>query len=227
LQAAANGRIRLITLSPEYDEAPAFVAKAVGSGVTVAIGHTQATGEQIRAAVDAGATLSTHLGNGAHPLIRRHPNYIWEQLADDRLTATLIADGHHLPLAVVKAMIRAKGLARCLLVSDITSLGGMPAGEYQTRLGNIDVLPDGKLVAAGRKDILAGASAPLHVGVAKAIQFAGLSLREAIDLASAPAARAVGLPSPSLEAGAAANLFLFDLPKEPGQPLSIRQTIAS
>jgi N-acetylglucosamine-6-phosphate deacetylase len=227
LQAAAQGLIRLVTLSPEYDEAPAFIAKAVASGVTVAIGHTQATGDQIRAAADAGATLSTHLGNGAHPLIRRHPNYIWEQLAEDRLTATLIADGHHLPPSVVKAMIRAKGLERCLLVSDITSLGGMPAGEYQTRLGTIEVLPNGKLVAAGRKDILAGASAPLHVGVAKVMQFAGLSLSEAIDLASAQAARAVGLCPSRLEADSAANFFLFDLPKEPDEPLIIRQTVAS
>jgi N-acetylglucosamine-6-phosphate deacetylase len=103
----------------------------------------------------------------------------------------------------------------------------MAAGEYETRLGKIEVLPSGKLVAAGRKDILAGASAPLHVGVAKVLEFAGLCLREAIDLASKHAAQAVGIEMPMLEAGHAANFFLFDLPKEPGEPLIIRQTVAN
>src|SRR5206468_8402774 len=134
-------------------ESPSFIERAVASGVVVAIGHTKATGDQIRAAVDAGATLSTHLGNGAHPLIRRHPNYIWEQLAEDRLMASLIVDGHHLPPSVVKSMVRAKTPARCVLVSDITALGGMPPGRYSGGLGDLEVLESGKLVLADQRDI--------------------------------------------------------------------------
>jgi len=114
LQEAAGGRIRLLTMAVEFDEAPAFIRRAANSGVVVAIGHTAANSDQIRAAVDAGARMSTHLGNGAHPMIHRHSNYIWDQLAEDRLVAGLICDGYHLPPAVVKAFVRAKTPQRCI-----------------------------------------------------------------------------------------------------------------
>ena len=99
-QEAADGGIRILTMAAEYEGAPRFIERVVRSGVVVGIGHTAADSDQIRAAVDAGARLSTHLGNGAHPMLRRHPNYLWDQLADDRLWASLIVDGHHLPPAV-------------------------------------------------------------------------------------------------------------------------------
>jgi hypothetical protein len=90
------------------------------------------------------------LGNGAHGTIRRHPNYIWDQLAEDRLWASLIIDGHHLPLAVVQSFVRAKSPSRCLLVSDITGMAGMPLGDYpNTSLGHVEVLDDGRLVVGG------------------------------------------------------------------------------
>jgi N-acetylglucosamine-6-phosphate deacetylase len=82
LQAAAGGRICLITLAPELPGAVDFIRRASESGVTVSLGHTAASGREIAGAVEAGARLSTHLGNGAHPMLRRHPNYIWEQLGD-------------------------------------------------------------------------------------------------------------------------------------------------
>ena len=94
-------------------------------GVVAAIGHTGATSIEIRAAVDAGARLSTHLGNGAHRLLRRHPNYLWDQLAEDRLWASLIVDGHHLPPEVVKTFVRAKTPERIILVSDVSGLAGL------------------------------------------------------------------------------------------------------
>ncbi len=92
LQEAAEGRIRILTMSPEYEGSAEFISKVADTGVLVAIGHTSANADQIRAAVDAGARLSTHLGNGAHGTLRRHPNYIWDQLAEDRLMASLIVD---------------------------------------------------------------------------------------------------------------------------------------
>jgi len=223
LQDASEGRIKLLTISPEYASSPDVIGRVAASGVLVAIGHTKASSDQIRAAVDAGARMSTHLGNGAHPLIRRHPNYIWDQLAEDRLVASLIVDGHHLPPAVVKSMIRAKTPERIVLVSDITSMGGMPAGKYQTGLGELEVLPSGKLVPAGQPDILAGASLPIHVCVANVMRFAGVDLRTAIDMASVAPAKLIGLEHPGLEAGASANLFLFDLPTA-DEPLHIRAT---
>ena len=225
LQDAAEGKIKLLTLSPEYDGAAEFIAKVAKTGVLVAIGHTQATSDQIQAAADAGARMSTHLGNGAHPIIKRHPNYIWDQLAEDRLTASLITDGHHLPPAVVKAMVRAKTPARCVLVSDITMMGGMPAGKYQTGLGELEVLESGKLVPAGQPDILAGASQPLDLCVANAVRFAGIDLKRAIEMASQTPARLIGEPSLGLEVGAAADLFLFRLPDGDRGPLQVTATI--
>src|SRR5215469_6212017 len=107
LQEAAGGRIRILTMSPEFDNVADFIAQVSAHQVVVALGHTAANGQQIRAAVDAGARLSTHLGNGAHGVIRRHPNYIWDQMAEYRLMASLIVDGHHLPGELVKCIVRA------------------------------------------------------------------------------------------------------------------------
>lgn len=202
LQDAAAGKILLVTLSAEYEESPAFIERAVAGGVVVAIGHTKANSEQIKRAVDSGATLSTHLGNGAHPLIRRHPNYIWDQLADDRLMASIIADGHHLHPSVVKSMVRAKSPERIILVSDVTDRGGMAAGRYSTPLGDVEVLDDGRLVVAGQRDILAGASLPLMTSVRNVMQFAGVDFKTAIDMATANPARLMGWPAPKIEGGA-------------------------
>ena len=228
LQEAAGRRIRLLTLSPEFDEAPAFIAKAVASGVIVAIGHTAADTEQIRAAVDAGASLSTHLGNGAHRMLRRHPNYIWDQLADDRLTASLIADGHHLPPAVVKTFVRAKMPERCILVSDESGLAGLPPGEYDTNLCKLEILPDGRLVIAGQDQLLAGASLPIGVGVANVMRLAGVDLATAVHMASTWPAKLVGHQPGGLEPGDPADLVVFDLVGPVNaQQLSVRQTICA
>jgi N-acetylglucosamine-6-phosphate deacetylase len=224
LQDAAQGLVKLLTISPEYNASPDVIRRVADSGVLVAIGHTLATSDQIKAAVDAGARMSTHLGNGAHPLIRRHPNYIWDQLAEDRLVASLIVDGHHLPPAVVKSMIRAKTESRIVLVSDITSMGGMSAGKYQTRLGDLEVLPSGKLVPAGQPGILAGASQPIHLCVANVMRFAGVDLQTAIDMASLGPARLIGLDHPGLAVGAPANLVLFEMPDGDEQPLDVKAT---
>ena len=130
-QDIAEGQISIVTLAPEKKNAIPFIEKLVANGIVVAVGHTNASAADIQAAIDAGAKLSTHLGNGAHALIRRHPNYIWEQLGADDLWASLIVDGHHLPPSVAKSMMRAKTLDRCVLVSDAVALAGMAPGTYQ------------------------------------------------------------------------------------------------
>lgn len=210
-QEAADGRIRIVTLSPEYREAPDFIRRAAESGVIVAIGHTSADSAQIRAAVDAGARLSTHLGNGAHRMLRRHPNYLWDQLADDRLMASLIVDGHHLPAEVVQTMVRAKTPQRCILVSDLSGLAGMPPGRYDTELCELEILDDGRLVIAGQDQLLAGASLPIGVGVANVMRFAGLELATAVAMASEHPARLLGQTPVSLVEGDAAAATLFEL----------------
>lgn len=211
LQEAAGGAIRILTLSPEYPQAGAFIGRVVQSGVVVAIGHTTADSTQIRAAVDAGASLSTHLGNGAGRMLRRHPNYIWDQMADDRLMASLIVDGHHLPREVVQSMVRAKTPARCLLVSDLSGLAGLPPGRYATELCELEILPEGRLVIAGQDQLLAGAAAPIGAGVANVMRFAGVDLATAVSMASHHPCRLLGLAENHLLPGDAADAVLFDL----------------
>ncbi|MCA9103626.1 MAG: amidohydrolase family protein [Planctomycetales bacterium] len=225
LQDAAEGHIVLLTLSPEYDAAPAFIARAVRSGVTVALGHMSATSDQIRAAVDAGASLSTHLGNGAHGQLRRHPNYIWDQLAEDRLSASLIVDGHHLPREVVQSFVRGKTPQRCILVSDFSGLAGLPVGRYDSSGCELEILADGRLVIAGQRQLLAGASAPIGRGIANVIAFAGVDLRTAVDMAGQHPLRLLGRTPGQLRPGDAANLTLFDYPADTPDGLNVRATI--
>ncbi|QDU97750.1 N-acetylglucosamine-6-phosphate deacetylase [Lignipirellula cremea] len=225
LQEAAQGEIRLLTLSPEYDNAPDFIRQATATGVRIAIGHTGANSEQIRAAVDAGATLSTHLGNGSHGIIRRHPNYIWDQLAEDRLVASLIVDGHHLPREVVQSLVRGKTPERCILVSDITSMGGLPPGYYKTGLGAVEVLENGKPVVAGQREYLAGAALPIHVNIAKVMDFAGVDLKTAIEMATSRPAEYIGCDYGRFTPGAPADFVLFDQDADPTQPLHIRTNV--
>lgn len=211
-QEAAGGRIRIVTLAPELPGAVEFIRRAADSGVVVGLGHTASSPEQIRAAVDAGARLSTHLGNGAHAMIHRHRNYLWPQLAEDRLRASLICDGHHLPPEVVKTFVRAKSPERCILISDMATEAGLPPGRYEiSATGAVEVLPDGRLVVAGQTELMAGAAAPLGTGVANVMQFAGVELREAIAMALHHPAELLGLDPGALEPGQPADLILFDL----------------
>ena len=151
-QDAAQGNIRLVTLSPEWPEAAALYRHgSPREGVAVSIGHTKATRQQIQDAVSAGATLSTHLGNGAHATLPRHPNYIWEQLAEDRLAASFIVDGHHLPDSFLRVALRAKGIERSILVTDAVAPAMCAPGDY--RLGEVDIelRADGRVTLTRRR----------------------------------------------------------------------------
>ncbi len=228
-QEAAQGRIRIVTLAAEYPESLAFIRRAADSGVVVAIGHTSADSAQIAAAVDAGAKLSTHLGNGAHRVLRRHPNYIWDQLADDRLMASLIVDGHHLPPAVVQSFVRAKTPARCLLISDLSGMAGLPPGHYATQLCELEILADGRLVIAGQDQLLAGAARGIDAGVANVMRFGKVDLATAVEMATNHPAGLLGLPANRLRPSDPADLVLFDFDPDGTAPvagLDIRATVA-
>ena len=189
MQDAAEGNIRLLTLSPEYEGSAHFIQEVASEGVVVSIGHTKATAEQISDAVSAGATMSTHLGNGAHAILPRHPNYIWEQLAEDRLTASFIVDGIHLPPCFLKVALRAKGIERSVLVTDAVMPTGCAPGEYA--LGEIEVTlhPEGKVTLRGGTR-LAGSALKMDDGVTNLMRLAGLGLRDAVTMATTNAARA-------------------------------------
>jgi N-acetylglucosamine-6-phosphate deacetylase len=191
-QEAAGGGIKLVTLAPEVRGAMTLIEKLVASGVRVAIGHTAATPEQIRDAVKAGATLSTHLGNGCASQLPRHPNFIWEQLASDELFASLIVDGHHLPPATVKAMVRAKTSKRIFLVTDAVAAAGCVPGTYELS-GEQVVLSENGRVAQPGKSWLAGSSATLFQVVANTVKFTGLPLEEVLPMASSQPAQFIGV----------------------------------
>ena len=227
LQQAADGRIKLVTLSAEFAESPAFIASAVKSASSWRLATCRPMASKF-ALRPTPATLSTHLGNGSHRMLRRHPNYLWHQLAEDRLTASLIVDGHHLPPEVVKTFVRAKTPARCILVSDVSGLAGLPPGKYATNLCDLEILPDGRLVIAGQDQLLAGASLPIGVGVVNVMRFVGVDLHAAVDMASRQPVELLGLAPIELAAGHAADLVLFDLVLDDrGLPkrLTVRSTI--
>lgn len=226
LQEISGNRIKLVTLAPECDGAIGFIRKAVESGVVVAIGHTAATGEQILAAVDAGARLSTHLGNGAHGMIRRHPNYIWDQLGEPRLMASIITDGHHLPPAVIRSFLGVKTPLGTILTCDAAGLAGCPPGPYRDGTLDVEILEDGRIVIAGQRQLLAGSGLQTDTCVAHVIDVAGVSLQEAFDMAGRNPARLLGCETIELARGSRADLVLFHY-AGPGAPLEILTTIAA
>lgn len=209
-QEACGGLIRIITFSPEHAGAAAFVRAVTADGVIASIGHSNADREQIKAAVDAGASLATHLGNGAHPLVPRHNCYIWELLAEDRVWAGLIGDGFHLPQAQFQNFIRAKRPEKVVLTSDTVYLGGMQPGDY--KLGDLAVRmrPDGKIVVADNEAIMAGASFHLLYSVMNAVRLAGRTRAEAWTMASVnPAAMMKLKGHPLMRVGDEAVFVLF------------------
>jgi N-acetylglucosamine-6-phosphate deacetylase len=207
-QEAAGGRIRILTMSPEWPGSAAFIERCATSGMTVSIGHTSATPQQIADAVKAGARMSTHLGNGAHLMLPRHPNYIWEQLAQDELSACLIADGLHVPDQVLKVVMKVKG-PRAMLVSDAVSLCGMPPGEYQMPVGGRVVLTaEGRLHLAESPKLLAGSAQMLVRGVENLVAKGLAGLAEAWEMASGRPAEFMGL-SGGIEVGAPGDLVVF------------------
>ena len=192
-QEVADGNVRLVTLSAEWPEAPRYIEHLVSHGVVVAIGHQQSTHEQIEMAVDAGATLSTHLGNGAHKILPRHPNYLWQQLAEERLAVSLIADGVHLGNEFLKVAIRAKGVERAVLITDAAMPTGCAPGNY--KLGEVEVTlhaatadrPSRITLRDG--DRLAASALSMDHGIEHLMRIANLSLRDAVTMATRNPAR--------------------------------------
>lgn len=222
-EEASGGRIRKVTLAPEKPGAISFIENLVQRGIVAAIGHSHANAEQIQQAIRAGVTMSTHLGNGAHPYIKRHPNYIWEQLADERLWAGLIADGHHLPPSTLKVMVQYKG-KKAIITSDAVSLAGSPPGVY----GEVTLEENGFLHLTKTPDILSGSATPLHQGISNVVLYGIRSLGDAIELATKHPAELFGIQHQGygqLEEGAPAHLIIFEWDDQRG--ISIKKTVLS
>ncbi len=226
-QAAAEGGLVYVTVAPERRGAIAFIERVAATGVVVSLGHHNARDEDIRRAVDAGARMSTHLGNGSHTSLPRLKNYLWQQLANDELIASIISDGFHLPAYVVKVIARTKGLERLILVSDVAHFGGYEPGVYQREGREVEVFKDGHLGLPGTT-ILAGAAHLLDWDIPRFIEFTGHGLNEPVTLCTQNPAKILKMPPGygELKEGTSANLCLFRY--APGdERLSIEKTICA
>jgi N-acetylglucosamine-6-phosphate deacetylase len=209
-QDATDGNIRLVTLSPHWPEAPGYISALAGAGVAVAIGHTGANAEQIIAAVDAGATLSTHLGNAAYAMLPKQPNCLWDQLAEDRLSASFIVDGIHLDVAFLQVALRAKTVERTIAVTDAVAPAGAAPGHWRLGELDVDLTADGRVVLTGTQK-LAGSALRMHRALANLVRIGKLSLRDAVQTATINPARLIQLSgrTQGLQAGERADIVVF------------------
>ncbi len=218
---AAEGMIRMITLSPEYDGSPQLIEYCVSKGIIVAIGHTAATPVQIVNAVRAGATLSTHLGNGMHQMIARHPNYLWSQLAEDDLGATFIADGFHVPAEVLRVFQKVKN-NNSILVSDSVSVAGMPPGDYDLHVGGrVTLTAEGRVHLRENPGLLAGSARSLRQCISFMVRARITDLPTAWEMASVRPLKLLGFDK-TFSAGGSADLVCLEMQQE---ELAIGQTI--
>ncbi|WP_291785320.1 6-phosphogluconolactonase [Cecembia sp.] len=196
-QKASGGRIKLITLAPELKGAKELIQRCVKGNILVAIGHSNSSSQDIARATEAGATLSTHLGNAAPLMLPRHPNILWDQLAHNELYASLIADGFHLDPSFLKVVLKVKG-EKAFLISDSTKFFGMEPGVYESPIGDEIILEEnGRLAMKYGNGLLAGAAKSLMQGIEFLVKEDLLELPEAWRMASEVPLFFAGLESQS------------------------------
>jgi N-acetylglucosamine-6-phosphate deacetylase len=196
LQSAANGRIRLITLAPEWPGSAECIAAITQAGVHISLGHTNASEKQIDDAIRAGARFATHVGNGTPLQMHRHDNVVQRLLARDELVACLIPDGIHLPPFALKNFYRAKPAGRVLFTTDAMSAAGAPPGRYQIGRLEIEVEADGIARNPGGGGF-AGSTLTPDEGVRRCATYLGISTRESEELWSTAPATAFGISLPA------------------------------
>lgn len=216
LQKAAGGRIRLVTLAPELPGALSMIRLLCAKGVKIAIGHTQADRSTIQAAVDAGVTLSTHLGNGMAASINRHANPLWPQLAQDALVASFIPDGHHLPTDFIRCLVRSKGKDRLIITADSSPVAGLPPGQYSLWNALVEIQENGRVGMPGTP-FLAGSGCFTDHCIRFLTKTGEVSLEEALNMASTQTAKHFSLPNPWDPEGGTFVLFEQN-PENPWKP---------
>ncbi|SER35429.1 N-acetylglucosamine-6-phosphate deacetylase [Lentzea albida] len=210
---AGKGTVRMITLAPELEGAVHAVRQLVDNNVIAAIGHTDATEAQVRPAVDAGASVATHLFNGMRPLHHREPGPIGALLDDERVTVELICDLVHLHPTAVRLAARHAGLKRTVLITDAIAAASVGDGVYD--IGGLEVrVVDGVPTLAGGAS-LAGSTLTMDMAFRNAVNSCGLTLVEAAHAASTRGAELLGLDTGKLEAGLAADLVVLDAELKP------------
>jgi N-acetylglucosamine-6-phosphate deacetylase len=193
LMAPLRRPIRLLTLAAELPGAGAFIAWAATQGIVVSIGHSDAGDAVVEKAAAAGARMSTHLGNGLPQMLHKLNNPIMAQLAEDRLSAGFIADGIHLPIPALRAMIRAKGPGRAILVTDAVAAAGALPGRYGFAGMTIVGGSDGS--ARTPEGALAGSALTLDRAVRNVVSWGITDAPGAIAMAASVPAQLLGLPA--------------------------------
>lgn len=210
--AAGDGTIRMVTLAPERSGGLDAIRYVVEAGAVAAVGHTEATYAQTRAAIDAGATVATHLFNAMRPIHHREPGPVIALVEDPRVTVEVITDGVHVDAGLYRHVTRSVGPDRLSLVTDAMAAAGMADGAY--RIGPLAVeVSDGVAHLAGT-DTIAGSTATMDRLFRFAVVNSELPRDDALQLAvrqsSMNPARALGLPSPELRVGAPADSVVLD-----------------
>ena len=214
---AALGRVSMVTIAPELDGALEVIEQCTGAGVTVALGHTDASAGQTRAGIDAGATVATHLFNGMRPIHHREGGPAVALMDDDRVSCELICDGHHVSAEVCSLAFRALGRDRLILITDACTAAGMPDGSYV--LGTETIVLSGGEVRTADGRSLCGSALTLIEAVRLATSW-GLPLVDAVRAASLNPARALGLVDRgSLSEGTRADIVITD------QALGVRRVM--
>jgi N-acetylglucosamine-6-phosphate deacetylase len=210
LLAAGRGAIRMVTIAPELDGALTAVKRLTSAGVLAALGHTDATEAQVLPAIDAGATVATHLFNGMRPLHHREPGPIGTLLDDERVTVELICDLVHVHPSVIRMAARHAGPTRTVLVTDAIAAAGVGDGVYD--VGGLAVtVTDGVPTLAGGAS-LAGSTLTMDAAFRNLVRGCGLSVREAVAATATQPAELLGLSKTtgSLTAGLTADLVILD-----------------
>jgi N-acetylglucosamine-6-phosphate deacetylase len=210
LQLSAQQGIKLIAVAPELEGAIPFIRKCSENKLVTTLAHHNGSPPEINQAVEAGASLSNHLGNGCANEINRHHNPLWPQLSNDGLSVSLIVDGAHLTREEVRTFYKVKGPEKTILVSDALSFAGLPVGIYEKDGFTYELTSE--VVKFPSENVLAGAAMPLSKCIGKVMDYTGCSLPEAIRMASTNPARLMGLDHlGEISEGLRADLIQFTL----------------
>ncbi len=209
---ASGNNILEVTLAPETEGAMEFISKCREKNIVVGLGHHNGSMKQITEAIDKGAQIATHFGNGCANSINRHANPLWPQLSDDRLMLSIIGDGFHLLPEEIRVFYKVKGPDKIILTSDVSPLGGLTPGKYLNMVGDtLELTPEGAVMYPAQ-NVLSGSGSALPKGVGNVLKVTGCSLAQVIQMASTNPARLYGLNDRGeLKAGMRADLILFTM----------------
>ena len=210
--------VRLITVAPEVEGVTNLISAGKKAGIEFALGHTSATYEQVLAAVELGLHQATHTFNGMPGLNHRFPSALGAVLSDDRIWAQIIVDGVHVHPAVVNLLIKAKGINRTIIITDAIRASGMPDGDYALGDQMVHVKDRVARTDAGG---LAGSTLTMDQALRNTMEFANISLPEALPMATRVPAASIGLENHkgSIAPGFDADIVVLD------QSYSVRMTI--